>query len=147
MVSKTGTRRMRTILAALITAMMLSVALPAAAQADESAPMQDGCTYQANTPFIERDQFGVYVVGTTTWTCLNGPGIWNHIDVELIRDGSRIKHAEYGRYGSFTVTFNATIQCTGPVTVYSFHTRTYGWDGLPTAYQPKNSPSAWLWCP
>lgn len=141
-------RRVNLIVAAVVTAMALSLAPPAAAQASEVTPQQDGCTFDVHTPYTWRDEGGVLVEGDATWTCRNASGINNHIVVELYRDGSLYSSAEYDRYGEFTVTFPVIVRCSGPIAVYSFYTRSFGWDGTnPTSYPPKASPSVWLWCP
>lgn len=136
----------RAILVAMMTA--VAIASPTAAQAGEVTARQDGCTrWEAQTPYVARDQFGAYVVGPALWSCSNAPGIVTHIIVELYRDGNLHRRDEYNMYGAFTQTFSATVACPSPQQGHFFRTETLGFDGLPTSYLRTVSPEVWLICP
>ena len=109
------------------------------------AAAQDGCTYTVarttGPPVGAPSGYSSNIVGRATWSCRNAPGVYAEIRVELFRNGNRIKSNLFGRYGTFTQTFAASVPCRVGVQRQYF-TRTYGYDGGgPTTYVPKDSPS------
>lgn len=125
---------MKTLLRSAGVAMALACA--AAVVTAPAAMAQDGCQFSVRNP----TRGGAYVWGYAPWNCQNAPGIYSKVWLLIQRDGSTVKESEFGNYGTYVVTFGTATPCAKGT--HRYRTVSYGYDGLPTSYNPKVS--AWV---
>lgn len=110
---------------------------PAAASAQSSGAGALGtCSYSASKPVLA----GGTIFAYAPWSCGMAPDEVTIMWVEIFRDGSRVKSAEFSRYGVFSQTNATGITCISGV--HTYKVRTYGVSGdQPTSWIPKDSPT------
>ncbi|MFD5699020.1 hypothetical protein [Streptomyces lasiicapitis] len=93
---------------------------PAAA---EAAGVPGQCAVSVHNP----EHAGNYVWANTPWNCSNLPADGGaKIYLKILRDGERVKQAEFWQKGPFNLTFATAVACIGGS--HTYQVQAHGWD-------------------